>query len=212
MAEILVAGFLAGRGALAGAGPIITDTSGLLVTVAVLAASWRNPNGAKTALLSAYLTTPIRYVFADQGFAGRLVDWSRQTLRTTLEIVRKPTGQRGFSVISRRWVVERTLAWQTACRRSAREYERDPAVSEAVIRWAAIAGMARRLTRGRPAHHNRATSVTDTDQPSQTARSPCAARHRHHQRIPGLVHFVGPAGHCPLRAPPHKSRLPLIYA
>ncbi|MFI7223850.1 IS5 family transposase [Nonomuraea angiospora] len=130
---------------------IITDTTGLLITVAVMAASWQDRDGAKTALLSAYLTTPIRYVFADQGFAGRLVDWARETLRTTLEIVRKPADQRGFSVISRRWVVERTLAWLTACRRLARDYERKPAVSEAMIRWAAIAGMARRLTRGKSA-------------------------------------------------------------
>ncbi|GAA3629486.1 IS5 family transposase [Nonomuraea rosea] len=130
---------------------IITDTTGLLVTVAVMAASRQDRDGAKTALLSAYLTTPIRYVFADQGFAGRLVDWARDTLRTTLQIVRKPAEQQGFSVISRRWVVERTLAWLTACRRLARDYERDPAVSEAIIRWAAIAGMTRRLTRGRPA-------------------------------------------------------------
>ncbi|WP_342775870.1 transposase [Nonomuraea mesophila] len=116
-----------------------------------MAASWQDRDGAKTALLSAYLTTAIRYFFADQGFAGRLVDWARDTLRTTLEIVRKPADQRGFSVISRRLVVERTLAWLTACRRLARDYERDPAVSEAIIRWAAIAGMARRLTRGSPA-------------------------------------------------------------
>ncbi|WP_165977559.1 IS5 family transposase [Nonomuraea diastatica] len=49
---------------------IITDTAGLLITVTVLAASWQDRDGAKTALLGAYLTTPIRYVFADQGFAG----------------------------------------------------------------------------------------------------------------------------------------------
>ncbi|SPL88542.1 Mobile element protein [[Actinomadura] parvosata subsp. kistnae] len=41
---------------------IITDTTGLLVTVAVMAASWQDHDGAKTALLSAYLTTPIRHV------------------------------------------------------------------------------------------------------------------------------------------------------
>lgn len=79
------------------------------------------------------------------------MDWARDTLRTTLEIVRTPADQRGFNVISRRWMVERTLAWLTACRRLARDYERDPAVSEAIIRWAAIVGMARRLTRVGPA-------------------------------------------------------------
>ncbi|MFC5163104.1 IS5 family transposase [Nonomuraea angiospora] len=127
---------------------IITDTTGLLVTVAVMAASWQDRDGAKTALLSAYLTTPIRHVFGLRGTAG---DWARDTLHTTLEIVPKPADQRGFSVISRRWVVERTLAWLTACRRLARDYERDPAVSEAIIRWAAIAGMTRRIARGGPA-------------------------------------------------------------
>ncbi|MEV4020654.1 hypothetical protein AB0J35_60285 [Nonomuraea angiospora] len=68
-----------------------------------------------------------------------------------MEIVRKPAGQRGFSVITRRWAVERTLARLTACRRLARNYERDPAISEAIIRWAAIAGIARRLTREKSA-------------------------------------------------------------
>jgi transposase len=130
---------------------IVTDTAGLLVTVAVVAASWQDRDGAKTALLSAYLATPIRHVFADQGFTGRLIDWCRDTLRTTLEIVRKPADQRGFAVHPRRWVVERTLAWLTANRRLARDYERHPEVSEGIIRWAAIATTARRITRGEPA-------------------------------------------------------------
>jgi transposase len=65
-----------------------------------------------------------------------------------LHIVRRPAGQRGFAVIPRRWAVERTLAWITAHRRLARDYERDPAVSNAMIRWAAINTMTRRLARG----------------------------------------------------------------
>ena len=141
---------------------IVTDTAGLLLTVTVLAASWQDRDGAKAALLGAYMATPIRHVFADQGFAGRLVDWARDILRTTLEIVRKPADQQGFSVISRRWVVERTLAWLTACRRLARDYERLPEVSEAIIRWAAIAGMARRITRGRPARRQARRTFTWT--------------------------------------------------
>ena len=139
---------------------IVTDTLGLLVTVTVLAASWQDRDGAKTALLSAYMAAPIRHVFADQGFAGRLVDWARDILRTTLEIVRKPADQRGFAVHPRRWVVERTLAWLTACRRLARDYERHPAVSEAIIRWAAIAGMTRRLHRGQPARRQARRTFT----------------------------------------------------
>jgi transposase len=130
---------------------IITDTLGLLILVSVVAASVQDRDGAKTALLSMFLTTPIRFVFADGGFAGKLVAWASRVLRTILHVVRKPEGQQGFAVIQRRWVVERTLGWLTAHRRLARDYERDPAVSEAMIRWAAINQMVRRLARGRPA-------------------------------------------------------------
>ncbi|MGI5519882.1 transposase [Micromonospora sp. CA-259024] len=77
----------------------------------VLAASWQDRDGAKGPLLATYAATPIRHVFADSGFAGRLVDWARGLLRTTIEIVRKPADQQGFVVHPRRWVVERTLAW-----------------------------------------------------------------------------------------------------
>jgi transposase len=139
---------------------IVTDTLGLLVTVCVMAASWQDRDGAKTTLLSAYLTSPIRHVFADSGFAGRLVDWAATRLQMTVEIVRKPVEQRGFAVHPKRWVVERSLAWLTAHRRLARDYERDPAVSEALIRWAAINTMVRRLDRGRPATRQRRRIIT----------------------------------------------------
>ncbi|WP_435126723.1 IS5 family transposase [Micromonospora tulbaghiae] len=141
---------------------IVTDTLGLLVVVAVMAASWQDRDGAKSILLATYMATPIRHVFADQGFAGKLVDWASTTLRTTVEIVRKPAEQRGFAVHPRRWVVERTLAWLTACRRLARDYERHPEVSEAIIRWAAIAGMTRRITRDRPARRQARRTFTWT--------------------------------------------------
>jgi transposase len=130
---------------------IVTDTLGLLITVWVLAASWQDRDGARGALIAACGVVPIRHVFADQGFAGRLVDWAARTLRVTLEIISKPAGQRGFAVHRQRWKVERTLAWLTAHRRLARDYERQPETSETMIHWAAINQMLRRLTRGTPA-------------------------------------------------------------
>ena len=126
----------------------------------MLAASWQDRDGGKTTLLGMYLASPVRHVFADQGFAGRFVDWARDTLATTVEIVRKPADQKGFAVHPRRWVVERTLAWLTAHRRLARDYERQPEVSEAIIRWAAINGMLRRITRGRPARRQARRPLT----------------------------------------------------
>ena len=55
-------------------------------------------------------------------------------------------------------------AWLTACRRLARDYERHPEVSEGIIRWAAIAGMARRITRGHPARRQVRRSSSGHDQ------------------------------------------------
>ena len=130
---------------------IVTDTLGLLLTVVVLTAGVQDRDGAKPVLLDTRLRTRVRYVSADGGFAGRLLDWAHTLLATTLHIVRKPAGQRGFAVIPRRWAVERTFAWLTAHRRLARDYERHPAVSEAMIRWAAINTITRRIARGGPA-------------------------------------------------------------
>jgi transposase len=130
---------------------IVTDTLGLLLVVVVLSASVQDRDGAKSVLLDTYLRTRVRFVFADGGFAGRLLEWATQVLRTTISIVRKPADQRGFAVIPRRWAVERTLAWLTAHRRLARDYERHPATSEAMIRWAAINTITRRIARGGPA-------------------------------------------------------------
>lgn len=166
---------------------IVTDTLGLLVSVTVLAASWQDRDGAKTALLGVYLFTPVRYVFADQGFAGRLLDWAARTLGMAVDIVRKPEGQRGFKVHPKRWVVERTLAWLTGHRRPARDYERDPAVSEEMIRWAAINQMLRRLNPYRtspppatptspnntPLEHPRRKSVTEPDPSAVRLRVTC---------------------------------------
>ena len=94
---------------------IVTDTLGLLLVVVVLSAGVQDRDGAKSVLLDTYLRTRVRFVFADGGFAGRLLDWAQTILRTTLHIVRKPADQRGFAVIPRRWAVERTLC---AARRS----------------------------------------------------------------------------------------------
>lgn len=134
---------------------IVTDTLGLLVAVSVVAASVQDRDGAKVVLLDAHLNTTIRHVWADGGFAGKLVAWVATVLTTTLEIVSRPAGQRGFTVLPRRWAVERTLAWLTAHRRLARDYERSPLTSEAFIRWASINQMVRRLARGGPAVRQR---------------------------------------------------------
>ncbi|MFI6456853.1 IS5 family transposase [Streptosporangium amethystogenes] len=130
---------------------VITDTLGLLMAVTVRPAGVQDRAGATTMLLGLYLSGRCRVVFADQGFAGRLVLWARQVLGIIVHIVAKPADQRGFRVHPRRWVVERALAWLMAYRRLVRDYERQPPTSEAMIRWAVINMLARRITRGHPA-------------------------------------------------------------
>jgi transposase len=131
----------------------------------VCAASVQDRDGAKSALLGTYLSTRrCRFVFADAAFAGRLIEWATRVLGIMVDIVRKPEGQKGFSVLPRRWAVERTLAWITAHRRLARDYERNPAHAEAMIRWAAINTMTRRLARSHPAAHPSNTPVEITSQ------------------------------------------------
>lgn len=121
-----------------------------------MAAAVQGRDGAKSTLLSLYLRTSVRFVFADVGFAGRSVAWAEGFVATAVHIVREDPGQVGFAVIPHRWVVERALVRLTAHWRLVRDYGRDPAVAEAMVRWAAIGQMARRLARGRGAVRRRA--------------------------------------------------------
>ena len=131
---------------------IITDTMGLLLVVMVCSAAVQDRQGARTILLKLYHRVPtVGLCWADGGFAGQLVDWATRVVRTTITIVRKTDNQHRFVVLPRRWVVERTFAWITAHRRLARDYERHPQTSEALIRWAMINVMSRRLARKHPA-------------------------------------------------------------
>ena len=64
-----------------------------------------------------------------------------------LEIVRKPEGLKTFEVLPRWWVVERTFAWLMRWRRLRCDYERSTTTSEAMMKWAMVGLMTRRLAR-----------------------------------------------------------------
>jgi transposase len=126
---------------------IAVDTLGLLICVLVTAASVQDRDGARPLLDSlAQGCHRIRLVWADGGYAGKLLDWARDTLRITVQIVKRSDDLTGFVVLPRRWVVERTLAWITRHRRCVRDYEALPAHHEAMVRWAMIRITSRRLT------------------------------------------------------------------
>lgn len=125
---------------------IVVDTLGLLLVVLVTAASVQDRDGGARVLERLRFRMPsVAVIWADGGYAGRLMGYARQVLKVVVDIVRKPEGQRTFEVLPRRWVVERTLSWISRCRRLAHDYERLPEHSEAMVKWAMIGLMARRL-------------------------------------------------------------------
>ena len=81
---------------------------------------------------------------ADGGYAGRLVHWAADMTHIRLEIIRRGAHTKGFEVLPRRWVVERTFAWVFKNRRVVRDYEQLTAVAETLITIAASATLLRR--------------------------------------------------------------------
>ena len=127
---------------------IAVDTIGLLLTVLITAASIQDRDAAKPLLWNLKKAFPaIKLAWADGIYAGKLVAWAITALKLTLEIVRRPDDLHTFKVLPRRWVVERTLAWITRCRRTVRDYERLPEHHETIVYWAMIITMSRRLAR-----------------------------------------------------------------
>jgi putative transposase len=89
---------------------IATDTTGLLLIVLVTAAGVQDRDAGRLLFWALHACFPrVSKVWADGGYAGHLVDWAATTYRLNVEIVRKLAGQIGFTVLPRRWVVERTL-------------------------------------------------------------------------------------------------------
>ncbi|MFM9499492.1 IS5 family transposase [Streptomyces galilaeus] len=131
---------------------IVVDTRGLPLLVMVTPADMTDRDAAKEVLFRLRLMHPeITIVWADSAYAGQLVTWAKKYLRLTIKTVSRPKDATGFVVLPRRWVVERTLAWLMHARRHARDYERLVQHSEALITWAAITLMTRRITQKKKA-------------------------------------------------------------
>lgn len=144
---------------------LLVDTLGLLLMVVVHAASVPEREGAKGLLVKASnWLWRLQLIWADSGYRGKFVEWVRRVCGWHLEIVKRPDfghrrvitapgvipvrPPRGFKVIPRRWVVERTFAWLGRNRRLSKDYEFLPQMSEAFIYQAMIRLMLRRLTCG----------------------------------------------------------------
>lgn len=138
---------------------LIVDTLGLVMLVTVTAASVQDRDGGRTVLQALYerIKQPhpryrhwwrlcrLALIWADGGYRGELIEWVKAALGWQLSIVEKAEGQKGFVLLPRRWVVERTFAWLNRQRRLSKDYERLTKTSEAFIYVAMIRLMVRKL-------------------------------------------------------------------
>jgi putative transposase len=128
---------------------IIVDTIGLLLAVVVHAADIQDRDGARRLCDKIRQRFPrLKLIWADGGYAGKLIEWVQMTINCILEIVKRNDNLTGFAVLPRRWVVERTLAWLGRYRRLSKDYEQLPCYSETMILIASINLMLHRLKPG----------------------------------------------------------------
>lgn len=113
---------------------ILVDTLGLLLFVMVLKADIQDRDGAKLLFEKIKVRFPrLKLIWADGGYAGKLVEWVKQFCHWVLEIVKRPDDIKGFVLLPHRWIVERTFGWLNRWRRLSKDYERLPETSEALI-------------------------------------------------------------------------------
>jgi transposase len=129
---------------------ILTDTGGLLVAAVVHEASVQDRDGAVPLIASMRSLCPwLRHLVADGGYAGpKLKEALRKLGKWTIEIVKRSDQAKGFVLLPKRWVVERTLAWLGRNRRLAKDFEATIASSAAWVYVASIRLISKRIARG----------------------------------------------------------------
>lgn len=130
---------------------LLVDTLGLLMICCVHSAAVCDRTGARLVLGWLDEQHPsIGLVWVDGGYANTVDDsllgWAEQRIGVTLLVVKHGDDVKGFQVLPRRWVVERTFSWLGKCRRLACDYERLTAHAEDMVKIAMIGLMLRRLT------------------------------------------------------------------
>ena len=90
----------------------------------------------------------LKLIWADGGYAGKLIEWTASFGNWVLEIVKRSDDVVGFAVLPQRWIVERTFGWIGRYRRMSKDYEMLPASSEAMILIVMINLMVHRLAPG----------------------------------------------------------------
>ncbi|RYC27839.1 IS5 family transposase [Ciceribacter ferrooxidans] len=128
---------------------ILTDTEGNLVHAVIHTADIQDRDGAPLVLRGIIRRFPwLRHVFADGGYAGdKLGDALRRMGKWTVEVIKRSDSAKGFEVLPRRWVIERTLAWLNHNRRLAKDFEQTIASATAWLYIASVQFFIRRIAR-----------------------------------------------------------------
>lgn len=128
---------------------ILTDTEGNLVHALIHTADIQDRDGAPLLLAEIIHRFPwLRHLFADGGYAGdKLRDALRRICKWTIEIIKRSDAAKGFEILPRRWVVERTLAWLNRNRRLAKDFEQTIASATAWLFVASVQLLTQRITR-----------------------------------------------------------------
>ncbi len=125
---------------------ILVDTLGLLLTVIVTTADIQDRDGCKLLLQRVSGNAKkLRRIWADGGYRGLLLDWVKSHFRFCLAVVLRSDERKGFAVLPKRWVVERTFAWLGHHRRLSKDYEVFAKTSETFIYLAMTRLMLRRI-------------------------------------------------------------------
>jgi len=112
----------------------------------VHSAGIQDRDGAKEVLRTLVTRFPgLQLIWADGGYAGKLVAWVATMRQRTLVIVKRPRHTQGFRVLQWRWIVERTFGWLNRSRRLSKDFEALPETTETWVRIAMIQLMVRRL-------------------------------------------------------------------
>jgi transposase len=128
---------------------IVTDTNGLVLAADVHPANVQDVHGAVPLLKHLRLKFPkLRHIFADRVYRGdQLVKALAHCGPWSIDIVKRPAGLKGFQLLPRRWVVERTFAWSGPCRRLAKDFEASIASATAWLLIAHVRLLVRRLAK-----------------------------------------------------------------
>jgi len=129
---------------------LLVDTLGLPLSIFVTPADMHDQVGARCLLAGLGPLVPrLKKIWADGAYAGEpLATWCRERGGWDLEIVEREAGGHSFSVLPRRWVVERTFGWLVRNRRLRIDYERRVQTSEALMQVATIRLLVSRLAKG----------------------------------------------------------------